>query len=35
MSKAKNGKAVDMKKAAAGDKPEPNGNGKSEKKPKT
>ena len=31
MSKAKNGKAVDMKKAAAGDNPEPNGNGKSEK----
>jgi hypothetical protein len=25
MSKAKNGKAVDVKKAAAGDKPEPNG----------
>src|SRR5271170_2747854 len=31
MSKAKNGKAVDVKKAAAGDKPESNGNGKSEK----
>jgi hypothetical protein len=31
MSKAKNGKAVDVKKAAAGDKSEPNGNGKSEK----
>jgi hypothetical protein len=31
MSKAKNGKAVDVKKAAAGDKPELNGNGKAEK----
>ena len=31
MSKAKNGKAVDVKKAAAGDKSETNGNGKSEK----
>jgi hypothetical protein len=31
MSKAKNGKAVDVKKAAAGDKAEPNGNGKVEK----
>ena len=31
MSKAKNGKAVDVKKAAAGDKPEPNGTGKSKK----
>jgi hypothetical protein len=31
MTKAKNGKAVDVKKAAAGDKPETNGNGKSEK----
>lgn len=31
MSKAKNGKAVDVKKAAAGDKPEPSGNRKSEK----
>ena len=28
MSKAKNGKAVDVKKAAAGDKAEPNGNAK-------
>ena len=28
MSKGKNGKAVDVKKAAAGDKSEPNGNGK-------
>jgi len=31
MSKAKNAKAVDVKKAAAGDKSEPNGNGKAEK----
>jgi hypothetical protein len=31
MSKARNSKAVDVKKAAAGDKPEPNGNGKAEK----
>ena len=31
MTKAKNGKAVDGKKAAAGDKPEPNSNGKVEK----
>ena len=31
MSKAKNGKAVDVKKAAAGDKSEPNGNGKAQK----
>jgi len=31
MSKAKSGKAVDVKKAAAGDKSEPNGNGKPEK----
>jgi hypothetical protein len=31
MSKANNVKAVDVKKAAAGDKPEPNGNGKAEK----
>jgi hypothetical protein len=31
MPKAKNGKAVDVKKAAAGDKPEPNGNGKAVK----
>jgi hypothetical protein len=31
MSKAKNGKAVDVKKAAAGDKSEPSGNGKVEK----
>jgi hypothetical protein len=30
MSKTKNGKAVDVKKAAAGDKSEPNGNGKVE-----
>jgi hypothetical protein len=32
MSKAKNGKAVDVKKAAAGDKAEPNGNGKEKSK---
>jgi hypothetical protein len=31
MPKAKNGKAVDVKKAAASDKPEPSGNGKAEK----
>jgi hypothetical protein len=31
MSKAKNGKTVDVKKAAAGDKAEPNGNGRAEK----
>jgi hypothetical protein len=31
MSKAKNGKAVDVKKAAAGDRQEPNGSGKAEK----
>jgi len=31
MTKAKNGKAVDGKKAAAGDKPEPSSNGKTEK----
>ena len=31
MTKAKNGKAVDVKKAAAADKPETNGSGKSEK----
>ena len=31
MSKAKNGKAVDVKKAAAGDRQETNGNGKAEK----
>jgi hypothetical protein len=31
MSKAKNGKAVDAKKAAAGDKPEPNSTGKAAK----
>src|SRR5271170_6489037 len=31
MSKANNGKAVDVKEAAAGEKPEPNGNGKAEK----
>jgi hypothetical protein len=30
MSKAKNGKAVDVKKAAAGDKSEPNSNGQAE-----
>jgi len=30
MAKAKNGKAVDVKKAAAGEKSEPNGNGKAE-----
>ncbi len=30
MTKAKNGKAFDRKKAAAGDKPEPNSNGKAE-----
>jgi hypothetical protein len=30
MSKAKNGKVVDVKKAAAGDKSEPNSNGKAE-----
>jgi hypothetical protein len=31
MSKATNGNAVDVKKAAAGDRQEPNGNGKAEK----
>jgi hypothetical protein len=31
MSKARNGKEVDVKKAAAGDKSESNGNGKAEK----
>jgi hypothetical protein len=31
MARAKNGKAIDVKKAAAGDKPEANGNGKAEK----
>jgi hypothetical protein len=31
MSKAKNSKTVDVKKAAVGDKSEPNGNGKPEK----